>query len=139
MYQNNSLQLFVATGPPSFLTFCTVLAVLSGLLYGALYFFGRNTPKYRGQNLLKWIHSNKWFDVLVFNTDINGYEISIWIIFSIVWILMVDNEKNKLTHEYLKYTFKSAFCKITSPHVPPPPPKKMHAKYYGRMNFISDR
>lgn len=40
--------LFVATGPPSFLTFCTVLAVLSGLLYGALYFFGRNTPKYRG-------------------------------------------------------------------------------------------
>lgn len=36
---------------------------------------------------------------------------------------MVDNEKNKLTHEYLKYTFKSAFCKITSPHVPPPPKK----------------
>nr|XP_022304655.1 major facilitator superfamily domain-containing protein 4A-like [Crassostrea virginica] len=40
--------LFVATGPPSFLIFCTTLAILSGLLYGALYFFGRNTPKYRG-------------------------------------------------------------------------------------------
>ncbi|XP_062588525.1 major facilitator superfamily domain-containing protein 4A-like [Saccostrea cucullata] len=40
--------LFVATGPPSFLVFCFVIAVLSGLLFGALFFFGRNTPKYRG-------------------------------------------------------------------------------------------
>lgn len=27
-------------------------------------------------------------------------------------------------HGYLKYMFKSAFCKITSTHAPPPPPKK---------------
>ncbi|XP_048741874.2 major facilitator superfamily domain-containing protein 4A-like isoform X1 [Ostrea edulis] len=40
--------LFVASGPPSFLIFCTVLALLSGILYGAVYFYGKNTPKYRG-------------------------------------------------------------------------------------------